>query len=299
MSLDELLVETGRALSEARRLFGSAPADTHWSTSPSLGAGGQATTDTAEAVATRWQGAAAATYMTANSRALQRWDKTLSADAQIAPAITNSGQAAASGARSIDSLIAETRSAVAAFAPSVHFASGRSELASYLRRQLTRAHTLLRTYQQLNSELAATIHEGSARYDTTPAAPTDAATASPTSWKPSDPRRKPIIVGPGNLGPAQTPDDPWIEVGPRSGIWVPKNELPGVTVHTPDSVGPPNYAHDPVIELIPGSGVWAPEDNFPHAIIQTPGTLGPPGPYTEWLPGSGIWMPSDQLRPQP
>ncbi|WP_346335413.1 hypothetical protein [Mycobacterium pseudoshottsii] len=80
---------------------------------------------------------------------------------------------------------------------------------------------------------------------------------------------------------------------------MPKNELPGVTVHTPDSVGPPNYAHDPVIELIPGSGVWAPEDNFPHAIIQTPGTLEPPGPYTEWLPGSGIWMPSDQLRPQP
>lgn len=121
--------------------------------------------------------------------------------------------------------------------------------------------------------------------------------ASALSWKPSDPRRKPFIAGPGGMGPPQVPDDPWMRVGPRSsGIWVPENELPGVIVSGPGSLGPPQTPDNPYIELIPGSGVWAPKSDFPHAILQTPGSLGPPGPYREWLPGSGIWMPSDQLR---
>ncbi|MEB3023427.1 MULTISPECIES: hypothetical protein [Mycolicibacter] len=137
-----------------------------------------------------------------------------------------------------------------------------------------------------------------------PRLPQDGGGASGLSWKPGDKRRKPYVVDPGALGPPSYPQDPLLEVGPRSGIFVPQNELPGVKVLSPGALGPPMYPHDPYVELIPGSGVWAPQSDFPGAKFLNPAELGPSaqtstgGPaFTEWLPGSGIWVPTGQLRP--
>lgn len=137
-----------------------------------------------------------------------------------------------------------------------------------------------------------------------PRLPQDGGGASGLSWKPGDKRRRPYLVEPGALGPPVNPQDPLIEVGPRSGIFVPENELPGVKVYSPGALGPPVYPDDPYMELIPGSGVWAPQSDFPGAQFFSPGALGPSTQtgtgapaYTEWLPGSGIWLPSQQLRP--
>lgn len=123
-------------------------------------------------------------------------------------------------------------------------------------------------------------------------------------WKPGDQRHYPIIRGEGGLGPAQPAHGPgWVEIGPRSGIFVRSDELPGMQVRTPGGLGPaPTYdGHGnpvPYLELGKGSGVWVPQNDFPGAQIQSPESLGPYG-YEEFIPGTGIWLPREDLVPDP
>lgn len=126
----------------------------------------------------------------------------------------------------------------------------------------------------------------------------------PAAWKEGDKRHRPIVRGPGGLGPSQPPYGPgWVEIGPGSGNFVRPDELPGLKILNPGDLGPPLFydgsgnAHR-YIELVPGSGAWVPDTTFPDAQIKPPGALGPYGGQ-EYLPGSGIWLPHEDLIPDP
>lgn len=58
---------------------------------------------------------------------------------------------------------------------------------------------------------------------------------------------------------------------------------------------------DPYIELAPHSGVWVPQSAFPGAKIVPPGGAGdlPPYGWEEYLPGSGIYLWHGDLEPEP
>ncbi|CQD24575.1 hypothetical protein BN1232_06269 [Mycobacterium lentiflavum] len=164
MSLDELIVQAGRALSDARRLFGSSPIDGRWPSPQALVTGRQAVAEAGQAAASDWHGVAGPVYRAANNERLQRLDNARTADAQIAPAFVTTGQAAAAGAHSMDSLIAETRAGVDALAPRARSAAGQQELATYLQGQLNRAKGLVQNFQEHNAELAARIDAAAAGY---------------------------------------------------------------------------------------------------------------------------------------
>lgn len=154
------------------------------------------------------------------------------------------------------------------------------------------------TYTSQDQAFAGRIEQVDFTEDLTPGGvkqgPSGSSMGSDAPWKPGMPRRMPFNAGPGGLGPAPVPGDPYIEVGPRSGIFVPKNELPGVKVLAPGELGPAVTGDGGTyIELVPGSGVWAPKNDFPQATFQPPGAQGP-AMHREWLPG--IWLPYDQVR---
>ena len=48
----------------------------------------------------------------------------------------------------------------------------------------------------------------------------------------------------------------------------------------------------PYIELGPKTGVWAPQSDFPGSVVIPPGSSNalPPYGYDEWIPGSGIFV---------
>ena len=58
---------------------------------------------------------------------------------------------------------------------------------------------------------------------------------------------------------------------------------------------------DPYIQLGPNSGVWVPQSAFPGAKIYPPGWSGdlPPYGWDEYLPGSGIYLWHGDLTPEP
>jgi hypothetical protein len=58
---------------------------------------------------------------------------------------------------------------------------------------------------------------------------------------------------------------------------------------------------DPYVELVPNSGVWVPQSAFPGAKFYPPGWAGDPPPYgwNEYLPGSGIFLWHGDLVPEP
>lgn len=59
---------------------------------------------------------------------------------------------------------------------------------------------------------------------------------------------------------------------------------------------------DPYVELAPNTGIWVPESDFPGAKFYPPGVTPnplPPYGYEEWLPGSGIYMWHGDLISEP
>ena len=164
MTLDALVAEAGEALGRARSLFGPAAFGVGFASTPALqGAGAQVASGVGESHGV-WQGGAGSGYRRDANWTVQALDTTVAADRHITPALTHSGQAAATGARSMDNLIAETRSGVAAIAPSTGSTAGKQELATYVQGQLNRAKALLQTAQQQSAELAPAIRTGSAHY---------------------------------------------------------------------------------------------------------------------------------------
>jgi hypothetical protein len=98
--------------------------------------------------------AGAASYRSANSDLLRALDRTIVGDGQLASALTSTGQTAAAGARSMDNLIAKTRSGVAALGSSARSPAGQQELATYMQGQLSKAKGLVQTYTTADSQAA-------------------------------------------------------------------------------------------------------------------------------------------------
>jgi len=164
VSLGELVAEAGRALADARGLFGPAPADGAWSSTQQLTTGREGVAAAGQAAATSWEGGAAKTYGAANSGQLWALDHTVGADNATAPPVTAAGQAAASGGQVMGQVIDDTRTGVAAIAPTTGTPAGKQALITHLQAQLDRAKTLLRVSEQRSSELAALIARGSGGY---------------------------------------------------------------------------------------------------------------------------------------
>jgi hypothetical protein len=91
--------------------------------------------------------------------------------------------------------------------------------------------------------------------------------------------------GPGVLGPSTVNDahgnpDPFIELAPNSGVWVPKSDFPGAKFFPPGGGGElPPYGWD---EYVPGSGiyVWG-KDLLPCPYVPPGGSSLPPATYPQ------------------
>lgn len=82
--------------------------------------------------------------------------------------------------------------------------------------------------------------------------------------------------------------------------FVRSDEIPGYKTLPPGGMGPPTGSPDPYVELAPNSGVWVPQSDFPGAKLYPPGSNPrPPYGWEEWLPGSGIYMWHGDLTPEP
>lgn len=307
MALDELVSEAGRALSAARRLFGSSPSGDSLPSTTQLVDGRDSVAQTRQAAANGWQGGSASAYLESSGEQIHALKSTVDADQRLAPALDDASHAATEGGKHIDKLIAQTRSGVAQLAPRTHTAGGQKALAEYLHGQITQAKGVLQNYTQRDGDIADTIQ--SADYVTNSGGAKQSPPTTPLDshkWKPGDKRHMPVIAGPGGLGPPNPWGAPrWLEIGSGSGNFVREDELPHVQVLEPGALGPPTASDehgnpDPYIELGPGTGVWAPRSDFPGAKFYPPGsTEKPPYGWQEFLPGSGIYLWHGDLLPEP
>lgn len=83
---------------------------------------------------------------------------------------------------------------------------------------------------------------------------------------------------PGALGPPTLSDshgnpDPYIELGPNSGVWVPQSAFPGAKVYPPGASTLPPYGWD---EYVPGSGIFLWHGDLVPEPYKPYGPLGPP-----------------------
>ena len=71
--------------------------------------------------------------------------------------------------------------------------------------------------------------------------------------------------------------DPYIELGPNTGVWVPKSDFPGAKFYTPGSAEQPPYGWE---EFLPGSGIYLWQGDLipePHSRYHNPD----PGTYPQ------------------
>lgn len=306
MALDGLVSEAGRALSAARRLFGSPQSVESLPSARRLVDGHDTVAHTREAASKVWQGGSESAYLESSGEQVRALKSTVDADQRLGPAVDDAHQAATQGGKDMDRLIAQTRSGVAQLAPGTHTAGGQQALAEYLHGQLNEAKGVLRNYTQRDTDIADTIQ--SADYVTNSGGVKQSPPGVPDghTWKPGDKRHMPVIAGPGGLGPADPWGEPgWLEIGSQSGNFVRKDELPHVHVREPGALGPSTVSDehgnpDPYIELGPNTGVWVPRSDFPGAKFYAPGSSErPPYGWEEFLPGSGIYLWHGDLIPEP
>nr|MBC9862707.1 hypothetical protein [Mycobacterium pseudoshottsii] len=164
-SLDELVVEAGRALGDERRLFGASPViGGGWASTPALVNGRDAVAAAGGAGAAGWAGAAATGFGVANQGQQFALDRTIAADGGTAPGLTGSGRAAVAGGGGMDGVITDARTGVATIAPATATPAGKRALVAYLESQLDRAKALLRLSEGRNIALARLIAGSSGGY---------------------------------------------------------------------------------------------------------------------------------------
>jgi hypothetical protein len=144
MSLDALVAEVGQALGGARRLFGEAPASGEWGSTGALGGGRDAVSQACGAAAQNWRGAGRATYVSASGGQVAALDSVIGADRSTGPGLAGGAEESRTGRRGMDSVVNDTRSGVAALAPTTDTPAGKQQLVTHLHSQLQRAKALLR-----------------------------------------------------------------------------------------------------------------------------------------------------------
>jgi peptidoglycan DL-endopeptidase CwlO len=163
VSLDSLAQEVGRALGEARGLFGSAPAPGRWGTD-GLSDGRDAAAQATGAAAQRWQGAGGSRYASEGEGSVAVLDSAVGADSDTAAEFGATAEASSRGGIGMDAVIDDTRAGVAAVAPSTDTPAGQAQLVAHLQQQLRRAKALLLASERRNVELAVLIRTAAARY---------------------------------------------------------------------------------------------------------------------------------------
>nr|VTP01779.1 putative endopeptidase precursor [Mycobacterium riyadhense] len=168
MSLDALVAEASHALGEARGLFGPAPADAAWGSTPTLSGGRTAVVQAVQAAGRQWQGSGGGGYISAGSGHVSGLDSVIGADNGTAPGLSGAVRAASFGRDEMDGVITQTRAGVSAIAPSTGTPAGRAELVTHLQGQLNRARALLLATEQRNAALAAMIRTAATGYGASP-----------------------------------------------------------------------------------------------------------------------------------
>ena len=164
MGLDLLVREVGQALGDARRLFGPAPVPGGFGADSGLGGGRDAVSQAGGAAAQTWAGAGGPTYVAASGGQVSALDSVLGADQGTTAGLGGSADAAAGGRGGMDAVLDDTRSGVAAIAPSTGTPAGKQALVTHLQSQLDRAKALLRGSEQRNIALAGMIRNAAAGY---------------------------------------------------------------------------------------------------------------------------------------
>ncbi|MGV7254605.1 lytic transglycosylase [Mycobacterium kansasii] len=164
MSLDALVEEVGQALGGAQRLYGVAPRSAQWGSTGALSGGRDEVWQASGAAAQNWRGASGSTYVSASGGQVQALDSVVGADRGTDPEFGHSAAESRTGRRGMDSVINDTRSGVAALAPSTDTPAGRQQLVNHLQSQLHRAKGLLRVSEQRNITLATMIRNAASGY---------------------------------------------------------------------------------------------------------------------------------------
>lgn len=168
MSLADLVVEAGRALGQARDLYGQTPQSARWSSTVALSAGRQDVVQTGQQAAQGWQGEAAEDYGAANQRGVSALDSTITADGGTGPPLNEAGQAATEGGQAMDGVISDTQSGVSAIAPATGTGAGKMALVTHLQGELNRAKSLLALSRQRDALLSQMITASSRGYTMPP-----------------------------------------------------------------------------------------------------------------------------------
>ncbi len=271
-SLDELVAAAGRALSDARRLFGVSPVNASgWSSAPALLAAQQGIRAAGQTAAAGWVGASASAYGQSNASQVHALGDTVAADDRVGPAVINAGHVAANGASRMDNLIAETRMGVATFSQNLNSPANQQQLATYLRGQLARAKAILDSAQQDSHVLAVSIKNASGGYpqgDDPNAAAHRPATAGDQDRQGIDALDNHVRLV--DSKGTSDPGDPAVAIDPRNPFV--GDERFG---HWQQVVPPPYVGHDPPP---PWTG---------HRPLQPPLDTG--GPTGFYAPGGKTW----------
>jgi hypothetical protein len=84
----------------------------------------------------------------------------------------------------------------------------------------------------------------------------------------------PGALGPGTVADEHGNPDPYVELGPNSGVWVPQSAFPGAKFYPPGWAGDlPPYGWD---EYLPGSGIFLWHSDLTPEPYRPYGPLGPP-----------------------
>lgn len=164
MSLHALVAEAGQALNAARGLFGPAPQGPVWSSTSGLAQGRQGVTDVGQLASQSWLGAGGKQFVASNAAQAAGLDAITDADGATAPGMPAGAKAAGAGGAGMDGVIDNTRSGVAAIAPSTGTPAGKVELVNHLQGQLDRAKALLKASERRNIALAQMLRGGAAGY---------------------------------------------------------------------------------------------------------------------------------------
>ena len=164
MTLDAVVEEVGRALGDARRLYGVAPVAEQWVSTGGLISVRDAVQRTQREAEQFWQGTGGGAYAPAAGGKVRAADVVIEGDEGTGPGFTEGAIQGQQGRDGIDGVISTTQSGTAALAPSMGTPAGQRALLAHLKGQLSDAKTLLQESQQRDRQLATVLRNASAGY---------------------------------------------------------------------------------------------------------------------------------------
>jgi hypothetical protein len=163
MSVPELIIETGRALSAARSLFGPDPVSTNLSTN-GLTAAHDDVARTGVWAATTWAGRGGQQYAQTTNGQATDLKAVVGADQQADTGFRAAVSAAATGRAGMDQIISSAQNSTAALAPGQGTPSGQAAIVDNLRAHLRRTKHLIREAERHDQKLAAILDRARTGY---------------------------------------------------------------------------------------------------------------------------------------